>query len=67
LARSGIVGHTHREAVVLAVGREQVLARALKVEHAAVVRPIVRVTEHGAYCVICRANFKLFFVFYFKN
>ena len=62
LARSGIVGHTHGETVVLAVGCEQVLARALKVEHAAVVRPIVRVTEHGAYCVIWRDNFKLILI-----
>jgi len=48
----GVVGDANGEAAVFAVGRQQVLARALEVEHAAIEGPVVRVTEHGAHGVV---------------
>ena len=50
---AGVVGHAHREAVVPAVGRQQIFARALEVEHSAVERAVMRIAKHGAHGVVC--------------
>lgn len=55
---SGVVGHPNRERVIPAIGGQQVLARALKVEHAPVERPVVRVAEHRAHGIVCNSTRK---------
>lgn len=54
--RAIVVGDTHRERVIATVGRQQVLARALEIEHSPVERPVMRIAKHGAHGVICRSK-----------
>lgn len=47
-----VVGDPDGEGIVATVCRQQILAGPLEVENSAVESPVVRVSKHGAHCII---------------